>query len=423
VKTVIFYISCFIMAGSAVVQAQQVWQPFSQDSPWNTRIPSNAPTDRGSRELIDSLAEGGLYINIKDWSIPVYYVDSDSVPKINVINSRPGIFGRGFAEPNQIPLLPWFIASPPVGENSDNHMCILDTAKMIEWGMWATRKDSLGNWTTGLGAVTDLKGTGVEEPWYEQERELDAHRARAGGFPLIAGLIRSEEIEAGKIDHALVFAYQRGRSEFFIPPASTAQATFMEMNNRSGIPMGGRIQLDPDIDVDTLNLSPACKIIARALQQYGAYNGDYAGATVLYADNSPAALKKWKGVLAKEDLLSIFTPAFIRAHFRVLRMGTLLPGQNLKNARYGFLTFTIQGASSTDTDWEKRTVAVNVADTSRLKSVAPTFSTVERVAKVTVGGVIQRSGKSRIDLRRRVVYKVILPGHGSVTWTVSAREK
>ena len=134
-----------------------------------------------------------------------------------------------------------------------------------------------------------FKESGIEKPWFEQEHEFDAHRARASGFPLIAGLIRPEEIEAGRIEHALVFAYQRGRSELF-SPASKAQATTYEMNNRIGIPMGEGIQLDPSINVDTLHLNPACKIIAKALQEYGAFNGDYAGVTVLYADNSPSAL-------------------------------------------------------------------------------------------------------------------------------------
>ena len=51
------------------------------------------------------------------------------------------------------------------------------------------------NWTerrvvvTGLGAVTDLSGTGVALPWFAVQRELDSARARASGFPLIAGLI------------------------------------------------------------------------------------------------------------------------------------------------------------------------------------------------------------------------------------------
>ena len=94
------------------------------------------------------------------------------------------------------------VASPPVAEDSDNHLCIVDRMQHLEWGMWAARQDRTGRWFTGLGAVTDLSGTGVAPPWFAAGRELDSHRARASGFPLIAGLILADEIKAGRIDHA-----------------------------------------------------------------------------------------------------------------------------------------------------------------------------------------------------------------------------
>ena len=414
----------FLILGIACfANAQTTWRPFSADSPWNQKIPAHARTDPRSRELIDSLALGDFVVNVRDWSIPVYFVNADSVPRVNVINSRPGVYGKGFAEPNRIPILARFIASPPVGEFSDNHMCILDTTRMIEWGMWATRKDTNGNWTTGLGAVTDLRSSGVERPWFDQDQELGAHRARASGFPLIAGLIRPDEIRAGRIEHALVFAYQRGRSEFFIPPASTAQATFMEMNNRIGIPVGGRIQLDPSLNVDTLHLSRACKIIARTLQEYGAFNGDYAGATVLYADNSPAALEQWQGVLQQADFLKVFTPAFVRQHFRVIEMGNLLPGQNLKDGLVGFVEYGFPGATDVSIDWLTRIIECTVTSPVDLTDIQPAFRTARKNSVVAVHNVRQESGKSRIDLSREVIYTVDVQGSRSLSWTVRARKK
>ncbi len=402
--------------------AQKSWRPFSIDSPWNTKIPSNAPVDSQSSRLIGDLSKGDFLVNINDWSIPVYYINSDSVPRVNVINSRPGIYGKGFAEPNRIPILPDFIASPPVGDFSDNHLCILDTSKMIEWDMWAARKNTDGVWTTGLGAVTDVRSSGVEKPWFDQENEFDAHRSRAGGFPLIAGLIRPDEIKAGTIDHALVFAYQRGRSEFFVPPASTAQATVEEMNNRVGIPMGGRIQLDPGINVDTLNLTPACKIIAKALQEYGAFNGDYAGATVLYADNSPEALKQWRGVLQKTDFLAVFTPSFIRKYFRVIATGNLLPGQNLKNAQNGFVDFGFPGAVSVSIDWLHRKIECTAGGSVNLADITPVFKTVKKNSSVSIKGEIQASGKSAVKFDRDVTYRIDVSGMGHRYWTVRVRK-
>ena len=288
--------------------------------------------------------------------------------------------------------------------------------------MWAARKNKEGMWTTGLGAVTDVRSSGVEKPWFDQEHEFDAHRSRAGGFPLIAGLIRPDEIKTGTIDHALVFAYQRGRSEFFVPPASTAQATVEEMNNRVGIPMGGRIQLDPAINVDTLNLTPACKIIAKALQEYGAFNGDYAGATVLYADNSPAALKQWKGVLQKTDFLAVFTPSFIKKHFRVIAMGNLLPGQNLKNGQIGFVDFGFPDAVSVSIDWLNRKIECIPGTSVNLADVKPVFRTVRKNSSVSIKGAKQESGKSVVKFDSDVTYRIDVPGVGYKYWTVKVRK-
>lgn len=412
-----------LFSGMNGLFAQSAWRPFSNDSPWNRKIPAGAKADSRSSKLIDDLAKGDFSINMDDWSIPVYYVNSDTVPKMNVINSRPGIYGKGFAEPNRIPILPDFIASPPVGDFSDNHICILDTAVMLEWDMWAARKNKDGVWTTGLGAVTDLRSSGVERPWFEQKNEFDAHRSRAGGFPLIAGLIRPEEIKSGRIDHALVFAYQRGRSEFFIPPASTAQATTNEMNNRFGIPMGGRIQLDPALNVDTLNLNPACKIIAKALQEYGAFNGDYAGATVLYADNSPSALKQWTGVLQKTDFAEIFTPLFVRKYFRVIEMGNLLPGQNLQDGRIGFIDFGFPSIKNVSIEWLNTTIECVVDSSVSLAGVKPVFRTASMHSLVYVNNIEQESGKSTVDLNKNIEYKIDVPGTGSKNWTVIVRRK
>lgn len=316
---------------SACLAATTPWRPFSADSPWNQPIAANTPTDANSRAMIDDFAaRGPLHVNLKAWSIPVYFVDADATPKHDVGDSRPGIYGAGFEFPRRIPIPDDAVASPPVGDDSDNHLSIVDRAKHLEWGLWAARRDASGRWFTGLGAVTDLASTGVAVPWFAAQRELDSHRARASGFPLIAGLMLVDEIKAGRIDHALVFAYDHCRTGVFVSPASTAQVTVPGTANSRGIPMGGRIQLDPAWDVERSGLSATGKIIARALQTYGAFCGDYAGANVIYAENSPAAVKTWEGLLSSEELEAVLTPAMIRRHFRVVDMGNILPGQNFE---------------------------------------------------------------------------------------------
>jgi len=375
------------------------WRAFSADSPWNQRIAVNAPSDPASVTLIADLASRGpLHINIKTWSIPAYFVDADRTPKHDVGDLRPGIYGLGFEFPRSIPIPDDAVASPPVGDESDNHLCIIDRTKNIEWGMWAARKDKTGRWLTGLGAVTDLSGNGVAQPWFALARELDAARARASGFPLIAGLILREEIKAGRIDHALVFAYDHCRTGLFIPPASTAQVAQLDAVESRGIPMGGRIQLDPAWDVERSDLSPAGKIIARALQEYGAYCGDYAGANVIYAENSPEAVKEWEGLLRAEELEAIFTPEFIHQHFRVLDMGNFLPGQNLPTPPPYVLSFSVAGESA-PARIDQLTRTITLCLKPALTKAVTTWTLYPRDTRVKLGPAQLASG-SALDLSR-----------------------
>jgi hypothetical protein len=402
---------------ASLAAAAPVWRPFSADSPWNQRISADAPGDRDSAALIADLASRGpLHVNIKDWSIPVYFVEADKTPQHDVGDLRPGIYGAGFAFPRSIPIPDDAVASPPVGEDSDNHLCIVDKAKHIEWGMWAARRDQTGRWFTGLGAVTNLSGTGVAPPWFAVRRELDSHRARASGFPLIAGLILVEEIKAGRIDHALVFAYDHCRTGLFIPPASTAQVTVPGTASSRGIPMGGRIQLDPAWDVEHSGLSAAGKIIARALQEYGAYCGDYAGANVLYAENSPEAVRAWAGVLQSEDLEPVFTPEMIRQRFRVLDMGNLLPGQNLDVPPPYVVAFAVAGeAVPARIDQMTRTITVYPGDGHSTK-VRVRWTLYPQLTRVELSGRTLACETEEIDLASSSILRLTAPDGATNTW-------
>jgi hypothetical protein len=279
--------------------AATTWRPFNAQSPWNTPIPANAALDPNSAALIDDFKKSSPYgihldVNIDGYSIPLFWADA-STPKV-LVTCRTG--GHGFIGQNganATAMVPIPTGATP-DPQSDHHLLIVDRAANTEYGMWNAAFAN-GAWTCGLGALLDLGGSGVRplakdaNPWWE------AHGPRACGLGLSAGLIRPEEIQAGRIDHALVVAYPHVRAGMYVPPASTAQAANgVGAQKDRGIPCGGRIQLDPAIDVGALSVSPAGKAILRALQTYGAYVGDYSGALSLYGDNSPQARAYWTSI-------------------------------------------------------------------------------------------------------------------------------
>lgn len=310
--------------GSGGNPSSGAYRPYSDDSPWNSPIGSDPVLDPDSEALIadfESSSEWGehLDVNIDQYSVPVFWADS-STPRVTMTATAVG--GHGFSGGTdragataEVPM-PEGAAPDPY---ADHHMVVVDRDTNTEYGFWNTAETD-GVWTCGVGALQDLNGNGVRPPADEADPWWEAHGARACGYGLIAGLIRPEEIAAGAIEHALVIAYPHIRSRYFVPPASTAQGSVGDAQPDRGVPCGGRLQYDPSIDVDGLEVSDAGKTILRALQVYGAYVGDYSGAINLYADNSPNAIEYWTSI--DFDVYELLD-AIDLADFRVLQIGTL----------------------------------------------------------------------------------------------------
>jgi len=284
-----------------------VWRPFSSDSPWNTRIPDDAPVLAESDELVADLATSsqwpGFTMNMREWTIPAYEANATTPLRMVQLTD---VVGYGMDQPMPIPL----DAEPdPAG---DHHLSVYDRTTGLAWDLWNASHDG-DQWVAGVGAAIELDGTGVRPPKDGNQAWQWSHGARACGFPLIAGLIRVEEIQAGRIDHALALAYPHIRSHWYTPPASTAQGTTAEALPDRGMPCGMRVQLDPTIDLDTLDLSPSALVIARALQEYGAFVADYGGAISLYADGSLEAQAYWnEGTLEPGELMGGVEPSWLR---------------------------------------------------------------------------------------------------------------
>lgn len=306
----------------------ETWRPFSPDSPWNTPIGATPELDPDNAALIADWVHSSphgrhLDVNIGHFGIPLY--QADALTKVYRVHADIGGVGwPGRDGRDAVGLMPIPDGALP-DPADDHHLLVVDRARMTEWGCWAMRRERRG-WHAGLCATADLNGTGVRPVVEGNPTWYTSHGARACGFPLIAGLIRVDEIRVGRINHALVVAYPHIRAGWYTPPASTAQAANGQgAQSDRGIPCGGRIQFDPGIDVDGLGLSRTGRIIMKALQEYGAYVGDFSGAFSLYAEGSPEAQAYWKnGVL---DTFELGDRIDLGA-FRVLKLGPLYDNGN-----------------------------------------------------------------------------------------------
>lgn len=241
--------------------------PFHPSSPWNSPIPPAPALDPRSHAIVRHLSSGRhpAIANIGAYGVPVYEADA-STPRYDVRCDRP--WGLCDLEREGVPIP---LNAVPSG-GSDAAMVVIDRSAGKVYEFWRAHRVGDG-WRTSWGGVADLHGEGTPGA------------AVGAGVSRLAGVVRVEEIAAGEIGHALVFATDNACAERHRYPASKTDGSSQRWNC---IPEGARIQLDPSIDVETLpGLTPGERVVARALQDYGAYAIDNGAARMAFIFEVP----------------------------------------------------------------------------------------------------------------------------------------
>jgi hypothetical protein len=141
---------------------------------------------------------------------------------------------------------------------------VVDPAACRLYELWDAHPQGDGSWRAGSGAVFDLRSHALRPDGWTS--------ADAAGLPIVPGLVRYDEVAAGRIDHAIrvtVPATQDG----YVWPARHAASDNGDPNLP---PMGLRLRLRADADLT--GLAPQARVIAEAMQTHG----------VIVADNGSA---------------------------------------------------------------------------------------------------------------------------------------
>jgi hypothetical protein len=153
--------------------------------------------------------------------------------------------------------------------NSDHHMIVVEqgSCRLFELYGWnptsaTTGWEALVTWNLG-----------------DNEQLPDGWGATtAAGTPIIAGLIRYDEVMAGEIRHALDIVIPRAdiaRYQYVRPAARSAGACGTPYP-LDGFPYGGRLRLKASFDTSSYKGTQALTI-ANALKTYGMINTDDSG--------------------------------------------------------------------------------------------------------------------------------------------------
>jgi hypothetical protein len=305
-----------VLLGTVTTPAQTDSFPrfYSDASFWNTRIPASPSIDPNSADMVStSLAAfggRGVINSGDDWGIPLAYADAHS--KTYTIECL--LFGCETTVRFRIPRY----ATP--NTESDGHLAIYDPTTNQELDLWQGAYDP----RTRTWAASSRTATASDWGAVCPEGKRCGGGGTAAGFLEFGGVIRPEEIAQGHIDHALVLSAPSVRAEYIACPATNYWASLEPQYKRDpgALPLGARVQLDPEIDVDAKPWPAWEKVVAKALQTYGAYIADVSGSLELRGEaNLDRGYDAWAEVgmttFPKPDLANLPWE-----RFRVLTMAS-----------------------------------------------------------------------------------------------------
>ncbi len=301
--------------------------PFPANSLWNTNI-ANAPVDPNSAAYINFIGNNtplhpdfgsGLYDG-QTIGIP-YIVVPGTQPLVNIDYT---LYGDE-SDPGPMPI-PFnaLIEGYPQPGNGDRHVLIVDKGNCWLYELYYSFNTGPLGWNAGSGAVWDLEAN--------EMRPYTWTSADAAGLPILPGLVRYDEVQAGAINHAIRVTLQNSQ-EAFTPPASHWAPN---SDNQYAAPMGMRLRLKASFDIS--GFSRQNQVILTALKQYGMIMAD--NGSSLFITGTPAIL--WNN----NDLGNLHSVT--ASDFEVILISPLYTPQNVptgSNPTINSFTATSSGGS------------------------------------------------------------------------------
>jgi hypothetical protein len=272
---------------SAVAAPAPVFTPTSW---WNTPL-GNAPVDANSaRYIADSQiathSQNYLKLAIGAWGAPTYHATA-SDPLYTI---TPTMYGKTVTV--HIP------ASAQPQPTSDAELTVYDPSTAQVVGLWGGAFNSTTHkWTTAGIDHYALGSDGVASA-AGGVKGNEGHRGISANFRAI----RQDELLAGAINHRFEI-YWWATAPKTPEGAKAYWPMYNSEQNKGGlVPEGSVVRIKPSVDLSTRGLSPAAKVIAQALQTYGAVVGDNSGSGNNLKLQSNA---DWTGLLVASALKSI----------------------------------------------------------------------------------------------------------------------
>ena len=257
-------------AADAVLKGLQV---FPADNPWNVKV-TDWPVHPNSKAIVGSVgADKPLRAN-RDMG---FVLVPPTQPKVTVeLTSYKGESDPGpYPVPENVPIEGWpasYKENPKLRDltlednqrgkptlDADRHGIVVDPVNRKLYEFYRLTRTDRG-WTASQASVFDLASNKLRPAgWTSSD---------AAGLPVFPAIVRHDEIERGRIDHAMRFTVRRSRKAYVYPATHYASRLTDESLPR----MGERFRLRKDFD--TSGFPPAARTVLEALKVYGMFMAD-----------------------------------------------------------------------------------------------------------------------------------------------------
>ncbi len=245
---------------------------FPKDNPWNTDV-SGYPVDRPTSDAyIGSLGAITLWPDFGsgaygDYGIPYGTVPADQPLVPITFHVSPQIASE--SDPGPYPIPP----TARVEGGGDHHVLVLRQGDCRLFELYDATKQADDGWSVYSAATFDLRSNALRHDGYTS--------ADAAGLPMLPGLARVDEVQSGAIEHALRIAIPQTQDAYIHPATHAASSA----TDPALPPMGLRVRLKASYNVAALH--GQARVIARALQVYGALVADNSGGAKVFISGTP----------------------------------------------------------------------------------------------------------------------------------------
>jgi hypothetical protein len=278
-----------LMLSVMAPEAAASHRPYGPNAPWNVPVAKAARHPQSafySNKLYRASSPDGYWtLTFEDWTYAVRQL-SDATEWYTLTIQHPT-----WSNLKNGSLFPWNPGWRVQG-GTDRQTILLDPETGREWDLWQVTVDKARQRLT--------IGSGSLVPGSYWTKEDGFPPPRGSGIQTLAMLVRPQEIEQGRIPHALSMPIPNPNSSYFVPPATKLEGN----GTPDGIPEGMRFALaitDAEIDAWVARLPAevgdrgkrSARIIVKAMQEFGWFVTDTAGSVHLQFEDRVSAGTRW----------------------------------------------------------------------------------------------------------------------------------